>query len=240
MRLIKQQLRRFLRACGIEVFRLGSCPRGVLFTRDLADLLVGVAQPAFLDVGANTGQTTTRLLEWFPSATIHAFEPVRSTYRTLVENVGSCPGVTVHNVAVADYEGTSLISAVPNSGLNRLLPSDSSDGEVEETKVVTLDAWAASSGMEHIDLLKTDCEGFDLQALLGAHRLLKDGKVMAVICEVNMARNGKHGNFYAIDEFLTACGFSFYAFYDYSARPFIFGDGFMNGFWVHRQGGNTR
>ncbi len=77
MRLIKQHIRRFLRACGFEVFRLALCPRGVLFERDLADLLAGVAQPTFLDVRANTGQTAPRLLEWFPSATTQAFEPVR-------------------------------------------------------------------------------------------------------------------------------------------------------------------
>jgi hypothetical protein len=89
-------------------------------------------------------------------------------------------------------------------------------------------------------LLKTDCEGFDSQALLGARRLLETGLVRAAFCEVNLARISKHRNFYAIDDFLAECGFSFYAFYDYSVHPFLFGDGFMNGFLVYIPGVITR
>src|SRR5258708_19791342 len=54
------------------------------------------------DVGANEGNTPKLYLEHFPRATVHAFEPVKSTFSRLQEALRNKPGVRLHHFAPSD------------------------------------------------------------------------------------------------------------------------------------------
>ena len=49
-----------------------------------------------------------------------------------------------------------------------------------EVEIVSLDEFARSRGIEHIDLLKIDTEGAELDVLRGARELIEAGRVGAV------------------------------------------------------------
>ena len=54
-----------------------------------------------------------------------------------------------------------------------------------EVETTTLDAWAASAGVEHVHLLKLDTQGTELDVLRGARALLDAGRIAVVYTEVS-------------------------------------------------------
>ena len=71
-----------------------------------------------------------------------------------------------------------------------LAPGPAAWGRVEQTRevpVVALDDYCAEAGLTRVDLLKIDTQGFELNVLTGAERLLRSGAVRAVYLEVNFA-----------------------------------------------------
>ncbi len=64
--------------------------------------------------------------------------------------------------------------------LGRLLHAD----EILTVPMTTLDAHAAAEGLDRMDFLKIDAEGFELFVLRGARRLLSSRRVRWVLLEV--------------------------------------------------------
>jgi hypothetical protein len=59
------------------------------------------------------------------------------------------------------------------------------DGEIVDVEVTTVAKFASERGLDHIDLLKIDIEGFDLFALRGAKPLLDAGRIGVAQFEYN-------------------------------------------------------
>jgi hypothetical protein len=71
-----------------------------------------------------------------------------------------------------------------------LPPAEESWGQTTaETPVdiITLDDYCASHGVESVDLLKIDTQGFDFEVLKGADRLLTQGAIRLVLLELIFA-----------------------------------------------------
>lgn len=169
-------------------------------------------------MGANIGDTVRDYTARFPIVDIHAFEPIPTTFATLRRNVGTLPRVHLHELALGAVDGTALMEAAPESGTNRLVASTAPRTDSPRAKVMIrrLDAFCVEQRIAQIDLLKTDCEGFDLDVLRGAEGLLATGAIDCIFSEVNFRRDGGHGDFFAIEAFLNPRGYDFHALYDYS------------------------
>lgn len=148
------------------------------------------------DVGANTGVYTTELLEALPGpARIFAFEPSRSTFRALESNLAGAIGVELRNLGFSDEERTATLYS-PGEGSKLGSVYDTSDrlervgmglALQEEVELTTLDRFCSAEGIRHIDFLKLDVEGHELQVLHGAGRLLEDGMIDAIQFEFSAA-----------------------------------------------------
>jgi hypothetical protein len=80
-------------------------------------------------------------------------------------------------------------------------------GEVE-IEVATLDQFCDAQNIKAIDLLKTDCQGFDLRVLQGATRMLSEGRVKILQCEsLFVSEYDGQGWFYEVLHFLTDAGY---------------------------------
>src|SRR5262249_39257903 len=71
----------------------------------------------------------------------------------------------------------------------RIQPSQS-----EDVPVVNLDQYCADRGLEHVDILKIDVEGFELDVLRGCSRLVREGRIANIVFEISVRPLGGAGH----------------------------------------------
>lgn len=215
--MLKELLRRAGQIAGYEIRKLPSPTPERDWIADLQHLLRWVHAPVIFDVGANVGSVTTRLAAAFPApACIHAFEPAAKTAVQLALNLAVHSHVRVHQLAVGDRPGRLSLYHGINSQLNRLAPAGAlGNGTAEEVDVVTVDQVMGQLSLEHIDVLKTDTEGFDDAVLRGAAKALQRGGLRAIISEATFdVESNWHTRFDDIRQHLAPRGFCLHGVYD--------------------------
>ncbi len=210
-----------LARCGVMVYRRELLPYGVDTAFDIQRLFGAVDR--ILDVGANVGQSALYYAKAFGSASIYSFEPVGSTFAQLKANTEHEKRIVCSNVGLGSYEHEATIRLTcptQNSLLNATSEGDSNENTAT-VRVTTGDAWAAAQGVDRIDLLKVDTEGYDVEVLKGFRGLFSRGKIKAVLveCEFDRVTAEPHGNFFELHKLLTGCGMRIVAFYTEKATP---------------------
>jgi FkbM family methyltransferase len=148
-----------------------------------------------IDVGANHGMFSLEAAHLVgPNGLVHAFEPTPGTRKLLVNNlaVNRISTVTVFPSALAEHPGTARLRVHKElSGLNTLAQVDVTwnrqklvADQIIEVPVTTLDAHTLEEGLERIDFLKIDVEGFELSVLRGASELLSQKRVDLILLEI--------------------------------------------------------
>lgn len=238
--IIPMTLSRFLRSmflqAGPTVYRTKTMPRGLDLMTDLKRRWSTQPPNLLFDVGANLGQTTTCLRSHFPTASIHAFEPVATTFDLLRRIVASLQNVFLHNLALGANDGAAVMTNAAGSGSNRVMIPEAAIGVgVETVPLRRLDSLCSELRVAKITLLKTDCEGFDPEVSRGASELLARGAIDCVCCEVDFQRSGRHADFFEIHDCLARFRYDFYALYEYSGWQYdISREGFANVLFVRR------
>ncbi|MDB4538624.1 FkbM family methyltransferase [bacterium] len=139
----------------------------------------------FLDIGANIGIFTRLLREARPSATGILFEPVARYADMCRERFSGDEGVEVVHAAVGDEDAVRTIyKAAHNYGANSLMTEIMFDRrpnsavrpdtviEEEEIQLVHGSRWLLERGIKHVDVIKTDTEGYDYAVLDGLREWL--------------------------------------------------------------------
>jgi FkbM family methyltransferase len=199
---------------------------GLSLGEDLRRLLRGRDAPRVLDVGANSGQWLTSIKHTFPRAWVHCYEPDERAFTQLRAKaqqfgqvqclqyaLGREPG-TMKFFRNADSVTSSLLQpakqvrALPYA--EKLTPFDSVEVEVR-TVAGELDRL----NLSRLDLLKTDCQGFDLGVLEGAERAINDGRIELISTEALFhAEYEGQAWFYEILDWLRPRGFALIGIYD--------------------------
>ncbi len=147
-------------------------------------------EPVIFDVGAHTGTYSRHLVERFPDAQVHAFEPNPKS-RAMFDNERGL--VNLHPIGLGSKPGTlTLFDRIDDSGSAHasLYPSVMSEihhvGQVEtDVTISTLDLVCGELGVERIDFLKIDVEGHELAVLTGSERMLAGGAIGLIQFEFN-------------------------------------------------------
>lgn len=153
---------------------------------ELAVLKRFASAKVVFDVGANEGDYAEAAAAACPGATIHSFEPSQTAYGKLRARVGSNPAIRLHHVALGAEEGTAeLHHHEPGDTIGSLLdirdPVRPFDPALTETvRITTLDRFCGEQGIGHIDFLKIDVEGLELDVLRGAQSLIAANAIGAV------------------------------------------------------------
>jgi len=130
------------------------------------------------DVGANVGHYTNKLRqELDDSSNIFSFEPSAKTFQLLSQNV-KFENVELNNFGFGNKtEEVALFSNYLDSGLSSLYNRrlnhfniEMNDNEIISLR--TLDHFVKEKNISHINLLKLDVEGNELNVLSGAKNLL--------------------------------------------------------------------
>jgi FkbM family methyltransferase len=176
--------------------------------------------PNILDIGANVGQTVDILVKLFPLANIHAFEPNRAAFNSLTTTHSELRNVTCNNFALGSDAGTQPFFANSNSDMSSFLPLGPSGwGQIIDRPTInvsTVDAYCSEHGIQIVDLLKSDTQGFELEVLKGGKHMLNERRVRLIYLEIIFSK--MYENLPRLDEiynFLADHSFDLYAFYKF-------------------------
>ena len=158
------------------------------------DFLKTIPINTIIDVGANEGQFADEILNIFPLAEIHSFEPLSDCFEKLTANFAGNKKVHTYNFALGEQEGEISFSrsqASPSSSIlkmgslhKKLYPHTA--GLIEEkVKIRRLDDVLGDVDLKKEVLLKIDVQGAEEKVIRGAIDVLKQTNV--VITEVSYA-----------------------------------------------------
>ena len=141
----------------------------------------------FLDIGANAGAYSFWAASCAgPGTRIEAFEPDPDLCGSLLfnKNENSLSSLTIHSLALGRMEGEmSLVRGSTNRGENHVCAAGAADSV--PVRMTTLPLFLRANGIEKIDALKIDIEGYECDVLeplfLGTPRSMWPG---LLICEV--------------------------------------------------------
>jgi len=141
------------------------------------------------DVGANIGWYTTLLSRLVgPRGTVHAFEPLASTYQVLTGNcrLNNCQNVVLNNIALGDRDGKVTMHYYPDEACgNASMVRMSTASSIQSTcSLTTLDAFVLKHHVSRCDFIKCDAEGAEMAFIKGACRTLSQFEP-SILIELN-------------------------------------------------------
>jgi FkbM family methyltransferase len=145
----------------------------------------------FIDVGANIGYYSIWASKFNPSGKIFSFEPGEINFKRLNENI-ACNNLfaTIIPIQKAVAASSGIISMTAElDTLNHIVKSESKSNILNtlEADCISLDDFAKEENISFIDYLKIDVEGFELDVLIGAEKLLLEKKIGIIQMEINNA-----------------------------------------------------
>ncbi len=165
-----------------------------------------------VDVGANHGLFSMEAAHFVGSTgRVYAFEPTPELYAHLRKHleVNHLKNVYLLEKAVGSFDGNAKLRVHHEcTGLNSLASQDLVwqgstliADQVINVPICKLDTVVNSENISHIDILKIDVEGFELEVLRGARNILANHIVKYIILEIAECHQPNSG--FKIDDILT-------------------------------------
>jgi FkbM family methyltransferase len=135
------------------------------------------------DVGANNGGYLNAALNVLGAGVeAHSFEPASATFESLCKRFANDPRVKLRRVALGRVPGFADLffgaEADTTASLNRNVGE--THRQAETVEVTTVDEVCKTEGVAHIDLLKIDTEGYEMEVLLGAAGMIARHGITAI------------------------------------------------------------
>lgn len=181
---------------GIEfaIYYYGAFEKPLLFFLRDALLALQESRPqarhcsVFLDVGANIGQHSLFMSQ--VADQVHAFEPYAAVANRLRKHLAlnNIDNIVLHEIGLGDSNGRLpfFAPASTNKGVGSFNSESQRYGNtpVGELIIRRTDDYLPEQGIEHVDLVKIDVEGFERQTLLGMSQTLSENRPV-IVCEVS-------------------------------------------------------
>jgi FkbM family methyltransferase len=190
--LLKSLKEKIERISGCRIYR-HTLPHGVDCYRDIEKWFGRDAIKVVFDVGANVGQSALNYLSQFPQAEIYSFEPVPATFEKLVAATRPFGRVHPYKFGMGREPGQTTIHVNPLNTISSIKLSRPED-HPETIELETIARVAERHGLDTIDFLKVDTEGYDLEVLAGAAPLLQQQKIH--VYEQQPEWDGRHSLLY--------------------------------------------
>jgi FkbM family methyltransferase len=217
---MKQILKRiFEKITGLTIYK--KLPHGQDPFDDLKFRFNDYSFDLFFDIGANIGQSISSIRKSYPDSHIWSFEPVQSTYKTLTENVTDNKVKTFQFGFGSEKSEMEIYTSREGRGSDMFsindvtIDTDKSSVNKETIKIETLDSFCGDNEIEKIDYVKIDTEGYDLEVLKGAKRLLKNDMLLFIETEVSMnPENTFHVKFEEVKQYLEEYNYRLFGIYE--------------------------
>jgi FkbM family methyltransferase len=137
-----------------------------------------------LDIGSNIGFYADVLSTLVgPAGKVFCFEPERTNFRHLAQNLSSRTNTALFNLAVSDRGGSLAVyrSKLLNVD-HRTYPVDEFES-VETVQAISIDALIEKGTIDRVDFIKIDIQGYELTAFKGMNRLWSAERPPAILTE---------------------------------------------------------
>jgi len=159
----------------------------------LADRIEGAV---FLDIGANVGHHA--LFMTGHAEQIHAFEPNPASWPLIQKKitVNGVQNIILHRCGLGITSGKSLLYLGPESGESSLIPGTNRTSFLDSVlvSIVRGDFFFREAGVNRIDVIKLDVEGFEKHALTGMSQHLDKWRPIIMI-EISETGKEQFGDF---------------------------------------------
>jgi FkbM family methyltransferase len=142
--------------------------------------LMNLCKPDYtvLDIGTNIGSTLLQFANKIgEKGKVYGFEPDPTNYQACKNNISlnSFHNLEVANIGLGDKKGSFnlVVDTETNRGGNRISFENESQKTSTTIQVERLDDWVINKYINHVDLIKIDVEGFEMNVLKGAEEILK-------------------------------------------------------------------
>ncbi len=219
---MKQLIYKLINKAGYHLAKREFMPSGISLDRDIEHILSVNKFNTVFDVGANIGEMAMYFAATFPNAQVLAFEPISSTYQSLVRTCKNKSAIKPIQLGFSNEAGIAKVYLQENHGLNSInssvnKPDEKNQGKFEEIQLETIDQYCKKNAIEKIDLLKTDAEGLDLKIIQGAAGMIKAGKIRFILAEVGFNEDNLRNTFFEeLRVYLYSRGYKIRGFYDQS------------------------
>lgn len=197
-------------------------------TRILSYLRPGMT---FVDVGANIGYYTAMAASIVGKGRVISYEPNPYAFERLSRwvQLNQAKNITPVCAALGAQEGSLTTHFAEGDNHTASLVPDLAASETRAKTVVTvrtLDAEAERLGIQHIDVMKIDVDGYESDVFRGAAGLLERGKIGAILCEFSEHWLGQVGSSsQQLEQFISSRGF---------IKQASYGPEFLNDRWFVR------
>ena len=145
-----------------------------------------------IDGGAFIGFITHRFIKQFKKARVFSFEPNPKVYEKLQSHYKDHERVEAIQAGIGSTNGEMTFQINQRPVTNSFLKANAYHknniaGKLRDevaVPITTIDAVMEKYGLEHIDILKLDVEGFEIEAFKGIKDIHK--KVSIIFAEVNL------------------------------------------------------
>lgn len=218
--MIKNAIKSVVEGLGYKILKISKMKVPPNPYADMKRLVNNKREPVVFDVGANVGQSINRIREYLPEAKIYSFEPGPSSFKTLSEKYQNQPGIQLENLALGSEITQKEFMENECTDMSSFLEIDRLGwGGTKKTVVntTTLDNYCQTHGITHIDILKSDTQGFELEVFKGGLNMIKSNNIRLIYFEFIFSEMYKGlPGFDQIYRLLTENGFrpvNFYEFY---------------------------
>ena len=171
-----------------------------------------------VDCGANIGMYSLYLSKYAPTATIHAFEPIKKTLDIFKKNIelNHAGNIIVNQLGLSNRTGELDLFILEENNYGRTSENNLNNTKNKITvQTETLDNYCLKNNIHELTCIKADIEGGELNFLKGAEGIIKKSRKIVLVVEINEC---SYASGYSPEElfaFIKNMGFESYRERDY-------------------------
>jgi FkbM family methyltransferase len=182
-------------------------------------------QPVVFDVGFHDGASTNEILRARPKAQVTCFDPSRFALQCYKKSFASDGRIAFENQGLSsepaelefyDYQNMSNSLAPRNKEMRGQTPT------VYKVPVTTIDTFCVERGIDRINLIKIDAEGYDLSVLEGARKLFSKQGVDLFMFEFASGWSASKRYLWEVYEYFEALPYKLYHLFNGFLCPLIY------------------
>jgi FkbM family methyltransferase len=180
--------------------------------------------PVAFDVGFHDGASTGEILRARPKAQVKGFDPSRFALQCYEKNFISDKRIAFENQGLSSEPGELEFHDYQNM-CNSLAPRKEMWGQtltIYKVPITTVDKFCAERGIDRINLMKIDAEGYDLSVLEGARELLTNQGVDLFMFEFASGWSASKRYLWEVHEYFEALPYRLYHLFNGFLCPLVY------------------